>query len=219
MSSGSGPQARTNVILIDDHAVLRGALAGMLAGLPDFTVLGDFGTVHEALDSEIADADVIIQDVTMPDVGGLAALPLLRERFPRARVLMLSMHPAEVFGLRAFRAGAHGYLTKEASPEELTEAIRSLAAGRMVVPVEIVGSLAAVADPQQRVAAHEHLSEREFAVLKGLAAGERASDIADRMQVSIKTISTYRRRILDKLGLETTADLVRYAMENDLADG
>jgi two-component system invasion response regulator UvrY len=219
MSSAKASPTKTSVILIDDHAVLRGALAGMLAGMADFTVLGDFGTVHEALDSEITDADVIIQDVTMPDVGGLAALPLLRERFPRARVLMLSMHPAEVFGLRAFRAGAQGYLTKEASPQELTDAIRSIAEGRLVVPPEVVGNLAVTADPQQRVAPHEHLSEREFDVLKLMAAGERPSDIAERLQVSIKTVSTYRRRILDKLGLETNADLVRYALENELADG
>ncbi|HPF70160.1 MAG TPA: response regulator transcription factor [Candidatus Krumholzibacteria bacterium] len=216
MARETGRPFVTRIMLIDDHAVLRGALAGLLSGLPEFRVVADYGTVHEALGPAAPEPDVIVQDVSLPEVGGLAALPLLRQRFPQARVLMLSMHPVEVFGLRAIRAGAHGYLTKEASPDELADAIRRVAAGRRVIPDELAEILATAADPHATCAPHETLSDREHAVLVRLAAGARVSDIADEMHLSVKTVSTYRRRILDKMQLESTADLVRYALEHEL---
>lgn len=204
------------ILLVDDHAILREALSSILRSRPEFTVVGAFSSVRAAVEPGITPPDVIVLDITMPEIGGLAGLPMLRKRFPRARVLMLSMHSPEIFGLRALRAGAKGYLTKETKPSELIAAIRTVAAGGRVIPEELVEVLATSLDPSVQNALHEKLSDREFEVLQRLAVGDKVTDIARELQLNVRTISNDRTQVMEKLHLQSQADLVRYAMDHQL---
>jgi two-component system invasion response regulator UvrY len=210
------PGHKIKVMLVDDHAILREALAGILEPQPEFSVVGSFSSVREATAPEITPPDVIVLDVTMPEMGGLGGMPQLLKRFPRARVLMLSMHPAEVFGLRALKAGAKGYLTKETRPSELVEAIRRVGTGGRVIPEEMVEVLASGVDPSVVAPPHEQLTDREFEILQRLAAGAKTAEIAKDLGLSARTVSNDRQRIFQQLGFQSNADVARYAMENHL---
>ncbi len=216
----AAPTPRTagalRVVIVDDHSILRGGLATMLGGEPDLEVVGSYATVGETLAARDARPDVILQDISLPGIGGLEAVPLYRDHFPGARVLMLSMHSPAAFGLRALRAGAHGYLTKDVAPDDLLGAVRQVGAGRRVIPDQLTDVLVGLADRKTARPPHETLSDREYVVFRRLAAGARVSDIARELVISAKTVSTYRRRVLEKLGMENTSELVRYALEHDL---
>jgi two-component system invasion response regulator UvrY len=207
------------IILVDDHSILRGGLASMLDGQDGFDVVGSFGSVGEALATKNRDPDVIVQDISMPGIGGLEALGMYKERFPKAHVLMLSMHPAPTFGLRAIRAGALGYINKTAAPDELIAAVQKVSKGKRVIPPDLAEALLDQSISTSERPPHEDLSDREYIVFRRLCAGARVVEIAEELALSAKTVSTYRRRILDKMGMQSTTELVRYAVEHDLLGG
>ncbi len=216
MGTERRPGDDIRIVIIDDHAVLRAALAGMLDATGGLQVIASFGSVTDAVAAGTPTPDVVLLDVSMPEIGGLAGLPMVRERFPRAGVLVLSMHPVEVFGVQVMRAGAKGYLTKEAEPAELVAAIRRVADGRAAISEELAELLADASHPDRGQAPHESLTSREMEVMQRLVAGARVTDIANELHLSVKTVSTYRGRIIEKMGLNSTADLVRYALEHQL---
>jgi len=160
--------------------------------------------------------DLIISDISMPGRSGLEALQQIKEINPRIPVLIMSMHPEDQYALRVFKAGASGYLSKDAVHEELMTAIRLIRNGRKFITPSIAEKLAGALDTDADKEPHEYLSNREFDVLKMLAGGKSISEIAEQLSLSATTVSTYRARILEKTGMKTNADLTRYALEKKL---
>jgi two-component system invasion response regulator UvrY len=208
--------ARTSirVFVADDHRIVREGLRRILTENDDIEVVGEAATVPELFDRlDEAHTDIVLLDISMPGPGMLEALRFLRGR--GVRTLVLSMYPESQFGPRAIKAGAAGYLSKEQTPDELIGALRKVHAGRTYVSPVLAEELASRLG-QEAVPAHERLSEREFQVLLMLGSGKTGSEISRELSLSPKTVSTYRARVLQKLGLHTTADLVRYVLENEL---
>jgi DNA-binding NarL/FixJ family response regulator len=205
------------VLVADDHAVVRAGLKRILAETGDLVVAGEAATVAEVLD-RVRDAkyDAVLLDIALPDGDGLTALKELRARGPSPPVLILSMYPEEQFAVRALRAGALGYLTKESAADELVVALRAVVDGKRYITRAVAECIAAtLADPLQREP-HERLSGRELEVFRMLTEGRRIKEIAARLHLSEKTITTHRRNILDKLELTTNADLIHYAAQHRL---
>jgi len=161
---------------------------------------------------------VLILDITMPGPGFLHIMETLRERFPEVRILVVSMHAEEHWAIQALKAGASGYLTKTRSGEELATAIRKVSAGGPYVTASLAERLARHFDPRGSEQLHDSLSRREFETLRRLGSGKMVKTVAREMSLSPKTVTTYRKRILEKLGLASTADLIRYAVEHDLVE-
>jgi DNA-binding NarL/FixJ family response regulator len=161
-------------------------------------------------------ADVVLLDVSMPGSTLIETLNQLKLKHPSVKVLVLSVHPEDQWAMRAFRAGAAGYLTKDHSPEELVEAVRRVARGGKYVSATLAEKLAGLVDSSGSQAAHERLSNREFEVLRALGSGMAVKDVAEQLNLSAKTVSTYRARLLEKMGLGSKADLVRYVVEHEL---
>lgn len=205
------------VAIADDHPIVRQGLRRIATEGGRIAVTGEAATAAE-LFRLIAGApvDVVLLDVSMPGSTFVETVRNLREKFPSVRVLVLSVHPEDQWALRALRAGASGYLTKDHSPDQLVEAIHRVARGGKYVSDTLAEKLAGLVDLGTLHAPHEQLSDREFAVLSSLGRGMTVKDVAEQMQLSAKTVSTYRRRLLEKMGLSTNADLVRYAVEHDL---
>jgi len=206
------------ILVADDHAVVRRGLIEMLAEQPDIDgTVGEvesYPALFEAL--ETADWDVIILDIKMPGGQALEALARIERLAPDTPVLVLSGHAEDQFAVRMIRAGAAGYLTKESAPDRLVEAVRTVLAGRRYLSPALGGTLAATLAGDAGRPLHETLSDREFQTLCMIAAGRTTSEIADELFLSVKTVSTYRRRVLDKLEMSTNADLTRYAMQHGL---
>lgn len=213
---GRVPAGRTpiGVFIADDHPIVREGLRRILEDREDVRVVGEAATAEEVFDRlDASAADVILLDLSMPGPGFLEMMRWLRER--PVRVLVVSLSLEEQFGVRALKAGAAGYLTKEESPDELVEAVRRVHSGRRYLAAQLAERLASdVASGEGEP--HEELSEREFQVMQLLGSGMTIGGISERLSLSPKTVSTYRTRILRKLDLRTTADIVRYAVENDL---
>lgn len=205
------------VLLADDHLVVRAGIARILEAASDIHVVGEVSDGHAVLERLAAGGiDVVLLDIGMPGPGFMEVLGRARDGGgERVAVLVLSVHPEEQFALRALRAGAAGYLTKDRTPEELLTAVRRVAAGGKYVSAALAERLAAAVGATA-AAGHEALSDREFQVLRLLGAGKTVGDVARTLSLSPKTVSTYRTRILQKLHLETTAELVRYAVEHGL---
>jgi len=206
------------VFIADDHAIVRAGLKRILAEHPDMKIVGEAADGDETLAAlEDLGADVLLLDVSMPGPGVLEVIGRLRARQTRPSILVLSVHAEEQYAVRTLRAGAFGYLMKDRTPEELVDAIRKVRAGGRYISESLADKLALdlVSDEDRRP--HEKLSNREYEVMLGLVAGQASKEIARRLALSPKTIATYRARVLDKLSLETTADLIRYAIANDLA--
>lgn len=202
------------VFMADDHPVVREGLRAILEGEAGIRIVGEAATGDETLERiGAAGADVLLLDVTMPGPGFLETMRRLRPT--GVKVLVVTMHPEERFGVKAIEAGAAGYLTKVETPGSLVEAVRRVHAGGTWIGETLAARLAAAS--RDAVEPHEELSEREFQVLRLLGAGMTIGAIADRLSLSPKTVSTYRTRILKKLDLATTPEIVRYAVENDLA--
>lgn len=207
------------VLVADDHAVVRRGIIQIMAEAPDIVVTGEAASGRQVLQAvRENDYDVAILDIAMPDGGGLEILKQLRSLKPVLQVLILSMYPEKQYAVRALRAGAAGYLTKESAPDELVAAIRCLARGGKYITRALGEMLAAELGSGTRPEPHTALSDREYQVMRGLAAGQTVSEIASELSLSVKTISTYRARILEKLGLETTAEIIRYALERGLVE-
>lgn len=207
-----------SVLIADDHPVVREGLRHILAGEPSIAVAGEAAD-GDQLVSQLAatPVDLVLLDITMPGSPFPTLLKLLRARHPQVRVLVLSMQPEDQFALRALRQGAAGYLTKERSPQDLLHAIRTIMRGGKYVPPSLAQYIASSLDPEEPPSGTEALSEREYQVLRLIGAGKRVSEIAAEFGLSPKTVSTYRTRILQKLRLRTSAELIRYALQHQLA--
>lgn len=213
------------VLIADDHAVLRAGLRMLLDAQPDMAVVGEAGDGREAIDRASAlQPDVILLDLTMPNLGGLAALPQLRDAAPQARVLILTMHDDESYLRQVLAAGAAGYVLKKAADTELLSAIRVVHRGDVYLYPSLTRTLldsllgreAKATTPSRDP--EETLSEREQAVLRLVALGHTNQEIADKLFLSVKTVETYRARAMDKLGLRSRAALVRFAVEHGWLD-
>lgn len=204
------------IVIADDHALVRRGLRALLAAQPDMlpvVEVNDGASLLEAIAAERF--DLVLLDVSMPNTNALELVATLRSRHPNLPVLMLSGHPEDQLAIRLIRAGAAGYVSKSEATDQLLAAIRRVLGGGKWVGVELAEQLASRLQNEDQPR-HATLSDREFEVLRGLASGRTATELADDLGLSVKTISTYRSRILDKLGLDTTADMIRYALANDL---
>jgi two-component system, NarL family, invasion response regulator UvrY len=206
-----------HVIIADDHPVVRAGMKQVLSESSDIQVTAELGS-GEALIEEVRknDYDVVLLDITMPGIGGLETLKRLKALKPELPVLMLSMHSEDQFALRTMKAGAAGYLTKESAPAELVKAIRQVVGGRSFISPEFAEKLATGLRRDVHRLPHERLSDREVQVLCMLAAGKTVSGIAAELHISVKTVSTYRSRLIEKMGLATNAELIAYAIRNDI---
>ena len=205
------------VVLADDHQMFRDGLRRFLAAEFDIEVVAEAGTGFEVLDAlRREQADVVVLDLSMPGVPGMDLIKRLRSDFPRLRVLVLTMHTSDQFAMRAFRSGASGFLTKDSAATQLVQAIRKVATGGAYVPPELAERMAVGLNDLQDAPAHEQLSNREFEVYRHIMSGKRLTDIADELHLSIKTVSTHKARIMEKLGVAGTASLVRYGLQHHL---
>jgi two-component system invasion response regulator UvrY len=208
---------RTNVLIADDHGVVRAGLRQILAGEPELNVVGEAADGDELMAQlGTTPADVLLLDVTMPGTRFPSLLSDLKTRYPALRVLVLSMQPEDQFAERALRDGAAGYLSKERSSQELLEAIRKIVRGGTYVSPSFAEHLAAAVGGRLSAGQRAALSDREHEVLRLIGAGRTGGEIANLLALSPKTVSTYRTRILRKLELRTTADLIRYALQHQL---
>jgi len=205
------------VLIADDHAVVRRGLKQILSEERDVSVVGEAKNGHEALEmSRRLEWDVAVVDYAMPGRGGVELLKEIKRHHPKRPVLVLSMYPEEWHAVQVLRAGGAGYLSKETATEELMTAIRKVAKGGRYVSAGLAEKLASGLAPDRARAPHETLSDREYRVLWLLASGKPISQIAQEMFLSPSTISTYRTRILRKLGLANNAQLVQYAVQHQL---
>ena len=207
------------VLIADDHAVVRQGLRQILTETSDMNVTGEAANGLEALERARADEyDVAVLDITMPGRSGFDILKELRGDKPKLPVLILSMHAEEQFAVRLLKAGAAGYLNKESAPEELVKAIRKVVSGGRYVSPALAEKLAFEIDSDSDRLLHDSLSDREFQVMRMMASGRSVKEIATELSLSVKTISTYRARILDKMNLRTNAELIHYAIQNQLIE-
>jgi DNA-binding NarL/FixJ family response regulator len=207
------------VLVVDDHAVVRRGVVQIVAEARDMRCTGEAATGRDALRlAHENEYDAVVLDIHLPDGSGLDVLKQLRSLRPSLPVLILSMYPEQQYATRVLRAGAAGYLTKDSAPGELVAALRKITAGGRYVSQTLAEVLAAQVGEPAKQEPHEALSDREDQVLRLLAAGQTVTQIAEELSLSVKTISTYRTRILEKLGLTTTAELVRYALEHGLVE-
>lgn len=206
------------ILICDDHPIVRKGLREILEQEGAVTI-GEAASAQEALDlARKHPWDTVVLDITMPGRSGLELLKQLKQERPNLPVLVLSMHPADQYAVRVLRAGASGYLTKESAPEELLTAVRRVVRrGRYISP-SVGETLAADLGRPAEELPHHGLSDREFEIMRLLASGKRVSQIAEDLHLSVKTVSTYRARILQKLKLRTTAEIMRYAIKHGLVD-
>jgi DNA-binding NarL/FixJ family response regulator len=205
------------VITADDHAVVRGGVRQMLAEASDIQVVGeasDGAALMQLL--QLQACDVLLLDISMPGKDGLAVLTDVRDKWPKIAVVILTMHPENQYATRALRLGALGYLTKASIPEQLVKAVRTVAAGRRYVTAALEQVLAERLAGEQGNATYETLSDREYKVLVRIGAGMSVSAIAEELFLSVNTVKTYRARLLAKLGLASTGELIRYTINNHL---
>jgi DNA-binding NarL/FixJ family response regulator len=203
------------ILLADDHEIVRDGLKRILGASSDVQVAGEAGNGDEALALARAhDYDLALLDMSMPGLSGIDLIKRLRLEKPKMKLLVLSMHGEPQYAARALKAGASGYLTKDSAAEQLVGAIRKVAAGGVMVSEAAAAGLLAASTGEGPP--HSRLSDREFEVFKQLAGGASPTDIARRLHLSVKTVSTHKSRIQEKLGLSSTAELVRYALEHRL---
>jgi two-component system response regulator NreC len=209
------PDERVTIVLADDHAVVRSALRMLLEAEPGFEVVAEAGDAEAAARfSHGHRPDVLVLDLNMPGGSGLEAIPRVRERSPNTQIVVLTMQREAAFAREAMRAGALGYILKEAADEELVKAVRLAARGETYLQPELGARIAA--EPEQR---QDHdLTEREVEVLRLIALGHTNSEIAEQLYLSVRTVESHRAHIQQKLGLTKRAALVRYALEHDLVE-
>jgi len=207
------------LLIADDHAIFREGLKHILEEHPDIIVADEAGNGQEVLDYVWKNEyDMILLDIGMPGMPALEVLKQVKNEKPRLPVLVLSMYPEDQYAVRFIRAGASGYLTKESAPEELITAIRKITAGRKYITSSIAEKLADEVEPDAEKPAHHTLSDREFEVFRLIASGKTVKQIADDLFLSMKTISTYRSRILEKMKMKTNAELMHYALKHHMLE-
>lgn len=213
------PPIKVNILIVDDHAVVREGLKYILSKADDLTVTGEAGNAPDAMGLlRKCPCDLVLLDLSLPGKTGVELLKMIRDEFPRIRVLILSTYPEDQYAVRVFKQGASGYLSKESAPEQLVAAIRRIAGGgKYISPAMAERLLDEIAIDNQHEP-HQLLSDKEFEVFKLIAKGKSLTDIAEGMHVSIKTISTHRARILEKTGFRANADFTRYALQHGLID-
>lgn len=206
------------VLLADDHAIVREGLKRILAETSEFTVVGEAASSQEALaEARAHRPDVVILDISMPGRGPVETLHEIKRHAPETRVLILSMHPESQYAVRLFSEGADGYLSKESAPELLVEALRRVHRGGKYVSPALAEELAQRLAGDYEVLRHERLSGRELQVFRLLGGGKTVTEIGRELNLSPKTISTYRTRILEKTGLRSTAEIIHYVVQHGLA--
>ena len=205
------------LLIADDHPIVRSGLRRIAEEDRDISVTAEASNGQEALEAlRRAVVDIVLLDISMPGTPFIDTVKRLREEHPTVRILVLSAHPEDQWAVRALRAGASGYLTKDHSPDQLVEAVRRVFRGGRYVSPTLAERLASQLGPEFAGAPHELLSDREFEVLRRLGAGHTVKEVAAALRLSPKTVSTYRTRLMEKLRVSTNADLVRYAAEYGL---
>jgi two-component system, NarL family, invasion response regulator UvrY len=207
------------ILVADDHTIVREGLKQILGEVKDMTVRDEAGSSQEALAKiRAGDYDVLLLDISMPGRSGLEILKEIKLERPKLAVLILSMHAEEQYAVRALRAGAAGYLTKASAPDELIGAIRKVSCGRKYVSSSLAEKLADELDSDTKRPVHETLSDREYQVMLMLASGKSVKEIAAELCLSVKTISTYRARLMEKMNMKKNAELTLYAIQTHLVD-
>lgn len=209
----------TRILLVDDHPLMRRGVQQVLAGAFSSTFIGEAASAEEGM-SEVRNSqwDAMVLDMNLPGISGLDFLKTLRRERPRLPVLMLSLYPPEQFARRAMNAGASGYLSKASAPSELMKAVQEIVAGRRYHNPAVSDQVVQDLRPESNQPPHEALSDREYQVLRMMASGLSVSQIAARLGLSVKTVGTYRSRLLDKMEMKTTAELMHYGIEHNLGD-
>jgi DNA-binding NarL/FixJ family response regulator len=209
----------TRIVVADDHAIVREGLKQLLSAAGDLQVVGEAADGHGVIKAvrEI-EFDVLLLDMSMPGKSGIELIKQVKSEKPRLRILVLTMHEEHQYAIRAIRAGASGYLTKESASRQLLEALRKVASGGAFISSEVAEQLALGAMPDATRAPHESLSDREFQIFRLIAEGKSISDIGDMLNLSVKTVSTHKANILQKMNMAGTAELIRYAISHRLID-
>ena len=208
------------IVLADDHTIVREGLKQLLAAAPGLEVVAEAANGHDALAHvRSLEFDVLLLDMSMPGKSGIDLIRQVHAEKPKLRILVLSMHEEHQYAVRAVRAGASGYLTKESASGQLVEAIRKVAGGGAFISAEVAQQLALGAMPGAQGSLHGSLSDREYQVFLLIAQGKSISDIAASLNLSVKTVSTHKANILEKMNMETAGDLIRYALAHRLVEG
>lgn len=207
------------IVVCDDHAIVREGLKQILSGQGDFQVVAEAADGHEAIKRvRELEFDVLLLDMSMPGKSGVELIKQVKAEKPKLRILVLTMHEEHQYAVRAIRAGASGYLTKEGASAQLVTAIRKVASGGAYISTEVAEQLALNAMPDATGPLHERLSDREFQVFRMIAEGKSVSEIAERLNLSVKTVSTHKANLLQKMNMTTQGELIRYALENNLVE-
>ncbi len=205
------------ILIVDDHSIVRQGLKQIISECPGMVVAGEAASAQEVLELvRKRDFDVAIVDIAMPGRGGLEILRDLKAEKPSMKVMVLSMYSEEQYAIRSLRDGASAYLTKAGAPDELVQAIRAVAKGKRYITPSVAERMVAYIEVDSERPRHELLSDRELQILVLLGGGKSVGDIAGELSLSVKTISTYRARMLEKMGMETTAQLIKYAVQHGL---
>ncbi|HLG14390.1 MAG TPA: response regulator transcription factor [Blastocatellia bacterium] len=207
------------ILIADDHTTVRTGLKQILVEEADVSEVGEARNAHEAIDLVRSRRwDLVVTDISMPGRGGLELLKEIKSEQPKLPVLVLSMHPEEQYAVRALKAGASGYMSKEAASDELVKAVRKILRGGRYISDSVADLLAADIGEEAGRPRYETLSDREYQVMIMIASGKAVSDIAAELALSVKTISTYRARVLEKMGMKNNAELTHYAIQNRLVE-
>ena len=208
------------ILIADDHTIMREGLKRILESQDDFVVVGEATNGFEAMDwVRKGGFEVLLLDLSMPGKSGVDLIKQIKIESPKLPILVLTMHEEEQYAVRTIRAGASGYLTKESAATLLVEAIRRVAAGRLYISPSVAEQLALNIMPRNDDLPHKRLSDREFEVFQLLASGASISEIAEKLHLSVKTVSTHKTRILQKMDANSLADIIKYAMINNLLSG
>jgi DNA-binding NarL/FixJ family response regulator len=207
------------IVVADDHTIMREGLKQLLANEVDLVVAAEAADGHEVMKLvRESDFDVLLLDLSMPGRSGIELIKQVKAERPRLRLLVLSMHQENQYAVRAIKAGASGYLTKDSASIQLVSAIRKVAAGGAFITADVAEQLALGAMPHAAGLPHTALSDREYEVFQQLASGVSVTDIADRLNLSVKTVSTHKARLMEKMGIGSQAELIRYALRHHLIE-
>lgn len=209
----------TRILIADDHAIVRQGLKQILADAPDLTVVGEAQNGVEAIRMlREQPYDLLLLDIAMPGKNGVEVLKQIKREMPQLPVLILSMYPAEQYAVRLIKAGAASYLTKESAPEQLIDAVRAVSQGKRYIGADVADLLAKAIGRDTDQPRHQDLSDREFEILRLIASGNTVTEIAQALVLSVKTVSTYRTRLLEKMNIKNNSELTLYAIKNHLIE-
>lgn len=207
------------ILIVDDHTVVRAGLRQIISEATDMEVVAEAASAREALEMVSAQAvDLVLLDVSLPDKNGLEVLKQIKSDYPLIGVLLLSMHAEDQYGIRALKAGAAGYLTKESAPEQLIAALRKVSEGGKYITPSLAEQIIYSFGSDAHIQPHENLSDREYEVMCLIASGKTVKEIAEQLFLSVKTVSTYRARVLEKMHLKNNSELTNYAIKNQLVN-